>query len=123
MRVGIISYVTAPTRTLSRNPVQGQHLYIHTLVRELHGARIARSDHQKSRLGVPLIFAYVRLLRPELDCCTRREGAGAAIEVRSQIVSHAAKNEVHSPLGAGARGHVFFAKCRGLSKYKYEIGS
>ena len=84
MIVSIISDVSTRTRILSWNPVQGQQLYRHALVRELHGARIARSDHQKSRLGVPLIFAYVRLLRPELDCCTRREGAGAAIEVRAR---------------------------------------
>ena len=84
MIVSIISDVSTRTRILSWNPVQGQQLYRHALVRELHGARIARSDHQKSRLDVPLICDYVRVLRPELDCCTRRERAGAAIEVRAR---------------------------------------
>ena len=39
---------------------------------------------KKSDGCTSLIFHYVRVLRLELDCCSRRERAGAAIEFRGR---------------------------------------
>ena len=94
----VLPSVSTTLGRLSRRAVQEelQLCNLASLQRVLWRIRYA-VQLQKFQLGVPLISLYVRLSLPELDCCTRKSHAGAAIEVRaSGVDGHARERYTQS---------------------------
>ena len=85
-------------------------LHTHHFERSTRRAHDAFRAHTFS-LNVPRISDYVRILRPELDCCTRHEGAGAAIEVRARGMDGCARARY---IESGVARIDRFVTCSGL---------
>ena len=77
MGVSIISELTTPARMLRRDFVKGQQVYIHTILRDLHGARMTHSELTLSR-SMYLAFPTT------CEFCDRSWIAAPAMRVRVQ---------------------------------------